>query len=117
MNRLRFSDHATLDAVEIPSGIKKYRLRSPCLHYSLANIANYIDKMNRYTDFQVAALAPKTYGSIMAMAIIGFPFEFIRAYIGKRHITGGLYGFFLSMTRAYFRVIKYAKQYESRKLV
>jgi len=109
---MRFRNHPTLDAVVLPSGAGRYRFKAPCLHYSMKDLSHYIEKMNRYTDYQSGALGHKSPISFWAMMTLGFPFEFLRAYIGKRHITGGWYGFILSMTRAYFRVLKYAKQKE-----
>jgi glycosyltransferase involved in cell wall biosynthesis len=109
---MRFRNHPTLDTVVLPSDAGRYRFKAPCLHYSMKDLSHYIEKMNRYTDYQSEALGRKNHVSFWAMMILGFPFEFLRAYIGKRHITGGWYGFILSMTRAYFRVVKYAKQKE-----
>jgi len=109
----RFRDHETLDAVVVPSEVSVKELKSPCLHYVIENLEHYIFKLNRYTSIQSKVFKQKNIFVFILYLGCGFPIEFLKAYLGKRHITGGVYGFLFSLTRAYFRVMKYGKLYEA----
>jgi len=109
----RFRDHETLDAVVVPSVVSVRELKSPCLHYVIENLEHYIFKLNRYTSIQSKVFKQKNIFIFILYLGLGFPIEFLKAYLGKRHITGGVYGFLFSLTRAYFRVMKYGKLYEA----
>jgi len=109
----RFRNHETLDAVVVPSAVSVTELKSPCLHYVIENLEHYIFKLNRYTSTQSRVFKRKNILVFILYLTFGFPIEFLRAYLGKRHITGGVYGFLFSLTRAYFRVMKYGKLYEA----
>jgi len=109
---VRFPDHPTWDAITPPKGYPVGLLKAPCYHFSSRGLAHYVDKLNRYTTLQAETQKPKPYYVLALRLLIGFPLEFFRAYILKRHITGGLYGFILAFTRAYSRFLRNAKMLE-----
>ena len=111
-NQMRFREHATWDTVVVPDKFKPHEFKNKCYHYSFENFEHYIFKLNRYTSFQRKSIGKNKKIKLFIMIAFGFPWEFFRAYILKRHFTGGLYGIGMSMTRAYFRIMKYLKQLE-----
>jgi glycosyltransferase involved in cell wall biosynthesis len=112
----RYRDHPTWDAVIEPKGEMIGQLTERCLHFSMANLEHYITKLNYYTSLQTTAISPKPYWVLVLKMTFGPPIEFMRAYIFKRHFTGGSYGFIMAVTRAYTRFMKNAKQIEMKLL-
>ncbi|MEJ1397872.1 MAG: glycosyltransferase family 2 protein [Candidatus Sedimenticola sp. (ex Thyasira tokunagai)] len=108
----RFPDHPTWDAITPERESDVGQLQALCLHYSSPNVGHYVDKFNRYTSLQADEQRLKPYWILVLRLLFAFPFDFLKAYLFKRHITGGLYGFVLAMSRAYSRFLKNAKMLE-----
>jgi glycosyltransferase involved in cell wall biosynthesis len=108
----RFPDHPTWDAITPPPGVRVGELRAPCWHYSSPGLGHYVDKFNRYTSLQASEQRLKPYWLLILAMLFGFPFDFLKAYLLKRHITGGSYGFALAVSHAYSRFLKNAKMLE-----
>jgi len=108
----RFPDHPTWDAIVPPPGVSVGELQAPCWHYSSPGLAHYVDKFNRYTTLQAKEQRLKPYPVLLAALLFGFPLDFLKAYLLKRHITGGSYGFVLAVSHAYSRFLKNAKMLE-----
>ncbi|MES9966728.1 MAG: glycosyltransferase family 2 protein [Sedimenticola sp.] len=109
---VRFPDHPTWDAITPPDGMAAGQLEAPCLHYSSPGLDHYVSKFNRYTTLQADKQKRKSYWLLSLRLLFGFPIDFFKAYILKRHIFGGMYGFILSVSHAYSRFLKYAKMLE-----
>lgn len=110
--RAGFPDHATWDAITPERESDVGQLQAPCLHFSSPGVAHYVDKFNRYTSLQADEQQLKTYWILVMRLLFAFPFDFLKAYLLKRHITGGTYGFVLAMSHAYSRFLKNAKMLE-----
>ncbi len=108
----RFPDHPTWDAIIPNSEDQVGQLNGDCLHHSSPGIGHYAEKFNRYTTLQAAEQKLKPYWILVVRLLFGFPLDFIKAYMLKRHITGGIYGFILSVSYAYSRFLKNAKMME-----
>jgi len=112
----RYPDHPTWDAITPPDGVQVGQLNAPCLHYSSPGLDHYVDKFNRYTSLQAEKQKIKPYAILVIQLLIGFPVDFLKSYLLKRHITGGMYGFILSISHAYARFLKNAKMLEAHML-
>ncbi|MES9963903.1 MAG: glycosyltransferase family 2 protein [Candidatus Sedimenticola sp. 20ELBAFRAG] len=114
---VRFPDHPTWDAITPPAGHQAGQLEAPCLHYSSPGLDHYVSKFNRYTTLQAETQKLKPYWVVVIRLLIGFPFDFLKVYILKRHVFGGMYGFVLSVSHAYSRFLKYSKMLEKHIIV
>ena len=112
----RFPDHPTWDAITPPEGIQVGLLQAPCYHFSSPGLHHYVDKFNRYTTLQAEQQKLKPYPVLVARLLFGFPLDFFKAYILKRHLTGGMYGFVLAFSHAYSRFLRNAKMLEKYRL-
>ncbi len=108
-----FSNHATWDSVQYGKGQKIYYFKSLIYHYSIRNFSHFIEKENRYTDLQVTKQKAKPYFILILRLFLEFPISFLKAYILRRHFTGGLYGFCLSIFFANARLSRIAKMWET----
>ncbi|MEW7982749.1 MAG: glycosyltransferase family 2 protein [gamma proteobacterium symbiont of Phacoides pectinatus] len=112
--RVRFPDHPTWDSITPPKHCQVGNLKGVCFHYSSPGLDHYVSKFNRYTTLQAETLKGKPNWVLMLMMVLAMSIDFIKSYFFKRHVTGGGYGFVLSVTYAYSRFLKRAKQYERR---
>lgn len=108
----RFPDHPTWDAITPPAGARVGELRAPCWHYSSSGLDHYVSKFNRYTSLQAVEQPLKPYWRLLLAMTLGLPVDFLKAYVLKRHVTGGSYGFALAVSHAYARFLKNAKMLE-----
>jgi len=111
----RFPKHPTWDAITAPRGLNVGLLKSPCFHFSSPGLDHYVNKFNRYTTLQAKKTPIKNPHYLLIKLILGFPVDFFKAYIIKRHFTGGTYGFILAFTHAFSRFLKVAKMIEHLK--
>jgi len=112
----RFPDHPTWDAITPPKGAGVGLLKAPCHHFSSPGLHHYVDKFNRYTTLQADTQKLKPWPVLAVRLLLGFPLDFLKVWLLKRHITGGLYGFVLAFSHAYSRFLRNAKMLEKHRL-
>lgn len=86
-------------------------LSNPLRHYTYPTIRNYIERMDRYTEIEVAAIIrqrrlPK---HLMLSVLAAFPLKFAETYIYKGGWLDGMHGFIaavLGATRVFIRQVK-----------
>lgn len=110
--QMRFPDHPTWDAITPAKGKNVRELSAVCLHFSSPDLTHYVDKFNRYTSLQAREQKLKPRTVLVMRLLLGFPFDFLKSYLFKRHFTGGVYGFILAVSHAYSRFLKNAKMLE-----
>lgn len=108
----RFPDHPTWDAIEPPAGAEVGQLHAPCHHHSFTGVEQNVAKVNHYTTMQAENQPLKPYWVLALRLLIGPPFDFLKCYLGRRYITGGLYGFVLSVVYTFAKFLKNAKMLE-----
>lgn len=104
------------DRVDLQPGARVGRLEGTIHHFSVRSIGDQIDKLNAYSDQQVADLASRGKSVSTLRVFVEFPAAFIKAYIGRRHFARGVYGFITAMNFAFFRWLRVAKDYERRSI-
>lgn len=112
----RFPDHPTWDAIQPQPGQRVETLGAPVLHFSSPGLEHYVDKFNRYTSLQASEQKLKPYSVLVLRLLLGFPLDFLKAWLLKRHVTGGMYGFVLAFSHAYSRFLRNAKMLERHRL-
>ncbi len=102
-----FTNVIVHETIKIDGRVRK--LSQPILHYSFANVAAIIEKMNRYTSLvaqQRAAIGKK---SSLFKAVTRSMWMFIKVYLLKGGFLDGRAGFILSVSFAegsYYRYVK-----------
>lgn len=109
----RFSDSSVHDVVQLQPGARTARLQEKIQHFSMRSLGQELTKFNAYTDAQVADLLQR--GAVMPAwrLLFEFPIAFFKAYVLRRHVMGGRYGFLIAMNYAIFRHLRVAKYFEA----
>lgn len=108
----RFSQSPVHDTVRPPDEAPIGQLKHPVAHRSLRSLAHQIDKLNTYTDAQVADLAQRGRRLPRYRLVTEFPMAFVKAYLVRRYWRYGWWGVIVSLTHAYARFLRVAKSYE-----
>lgn len=88
-------------------------LRLDFYHYGEKNLAQKVEKINRYSS---GLLEQKKADRFVAIRILFYPaFVFFRFYILKRYFLNGWAGYLAARTQAFYAFLKYAKRLEQKK--
>ena len=99
----RFSVSPVHDSVII-DGHEIGKLTRPILHNTIRNFSHLIQKQDSYIKLQVQTLQKKKNVILLMRCLFEFPITFIKYYIIRRHITGGLSGIKFSLIISYMRL-------------
>lgn len=106
-----FSEHQVHEAVQSE---KIVRLTHSLKHYSYANVADFLTKMQSYSDLFAKQNQGKKSSSPFKALTHGF-FAFFKSYFLKKGFLGGYEGFLISSYNAHTAFYKYMKLYELNK--
>ena len=112
----RYSPSLVHDRVELVPGTRVGHLKHIVHHWSVRSLGDQIAKLNRYTDQQAVDLEIRGVTIPTWRVFFELPAAFIKAYIGRRHVLRGTYGFLTAMNYAIARHLRLAKHYERRRL-
>lgn len=107
----KFSADLVHEAIEIEN-MQKIALNAPLRHYSYSCVADFITKMQAYSDLFAQQNAHKKSSSPLK-ALLHAKFAFLRNYFLKGGILGGYEGFLISFYNAHTTFYKYLKLYEA----
>ena len=107
-----FPDHPTWDAITPPAGAAVGQLHAPCLHYTWRDVGHYMEKINSYSSMQAEHQPLKPFWFLVIQLVLGIPLDFIKAYLLRRHFTGGSFGVIVSGMFVISRFLKNAKMIE-----
>lgn len=107
-----FPDHPTWDAITPPPGAAVGQLRAPCLHYTWRSVGHYMEKINSYSAMQAEHQPLRPLPVLVVRLVLGIPLDFLKAYLQRRHITGGSFGIIVSGMFVISRFLKNAKMIE-----
>lgn len=113
-SRGRYSPSPVHDRVDMAPGAAVGSLRGILHHFSVRSLGDQIDKLNRYSDQQADDLDARGVVIPTWRIFVEFPAAFLKAYIGRRHLVRGAYGFLTAMNYAVSRHLRMAKHYERR---
>ena len=112
----RYSPSLVHDRVDLEPGTKVGTLKSVVHHRSVRSLSDQLVKLNRYSDQQAVDLEIRGVSIPTWRIYFEFSAAFIKAYIGRRHILRGTYGFLTAMNYAISRHLRLAKHYEKKRL-
>ena len=103
----KFSNRPVHEGIETqgPTGL----LENPMNHYTYDSIAQYLEKMERYSSLFVTSASPKKRRFWWAYLIFMPPWMFLRMFLLKLGFLDGWRGFQVCGLSAYHEYVKYAK--------
>jgi glycosyltransferase involved in cell wall biosynthesis len=107
----RFTEVQVHEAI-IADGMKHVHLKSPLQHYSYDSHAEFLTKMQSYSDLFAKQNCGKRKGSPCKAVLHGLA-AFMKAYFLKRGFLGGYEGFVISIYNGNTAFYKYLKLYEA----
>ncbi len=110
--RGRFSDSTVHDTVRPSPGARISRLEGRMAHFSQRSIGWAVEKMNRYSDAQVADMLARGKRIKPVRLLFEFPLNFLKSYLLRGNIRYGWWGVINSTNYAYSRFLRIAKRYE-----
>lgn len=110
----RYSPSPVHDRVELAADARVGKLRGTVHHYSVRSLGEQMVKLNAYSDAQADDLDARGETLSVFRLAAEFPANFIKAYIGRRHVLRGVYGFMTAMNYAFYRYLRVAKHWERR---
>ncbi|MFT0891638.1 glycosyltransferase family 2 protein [Pseudochelatococcus sp. G4_1912] len=112
----RYAASTVHDRVELSPDARVQRLKGAIHHFSVRSLGDQLAKLNNYTDALALDLDKRGARVSTMRLFVEFPASFLKAYIGRRHIVRGVYGFMTAMNFAFFRYLRVAKHIERRML-
>ncbi len=109
--KTRFTDAQVHEAI-IKEGMRVVELRSPFKHYSYETHADFLAKMQAYSDLFARQYRGKRSSSPWKAVGHGFG-AFLKAYLIKKGFLGGYEGFVISVYNGNTAFYKYLKLYEA----
>lgn len=106
-----FTNAEVHEAIEI-KGMKHIPFQSSMIHYSYRNIADFLSKMQSYSDLFAKQNKGKKRSSPSKAILHGF-FAFFKSYFLKKGLLGGYEGFVISLYNGHTAYYKYLKLYEA----
>lgn len=117
-SRGRYNPSPVHDRVDMAEGSVIGSLGGTIHHFSVRSLGDQIAKLDRYSDQQAEDLATRGIVIPTWRVLVEFQAAFWKAYIGRRHILRGTYGFLTAVNYAIARHMRVAKHYErSRNIV
>lgn len=110
----RYSDSTVHDRVEMQPDAAVLTLPGIIAHRSVRSLGEQLDKLNAYSDMQADNMIARGESVSRLRMGLEFPLNFIKAYVGRRHVLRGSYGFMTAMNYAFFRYLRAAKYWERR---
>jgi glycosyltransferase involved in cell wall biosynthesis len=110
----RYSPSPVHDRVDLAPDARVGRLKGTVHHFSVRSLGEQMDKLNAYSDAQADDLDKRGATLSVFRLVAEFPGNFVKAYIGRRHVLRGVYGFMTAMNYAFYRYLRVAKHWERR---
>lgn len=107
-----FAGGSVHESVRLAPGTTVAKLRQPLFHESYRSIADYVTRMNRYTDLAAADLEARGARFRLARLLLSPPLTFLKLYVLRLGFLDGVRGYVVAAGSATYVVLKYAKLWE-----
>lgn len=111
-DRGRYSKSPVHDRVAFSPDASIDRLAGIIYHRSIRSLGDQIAKLDRYSTMQADDFVARGRSLPLVRVYMEFPLTFLKAWIGRRLVLRGAYGFLVAMNYAMFRHMRVAKIYE-----
>jgi glycosyltransferase involved in cell wall biosynthesis len=102
-----FSNNMVHENIELKGKIRK--LKHQFIHYSYADLEDYLTKFNKYTTLAAKELNKKNKHASVFKIILRLPFSFLKEYFFNFNFLNGYRGFIWAVFSAFYPMVKYAK--------
>jgi glycosyltransferase involved in cell wall biosynthesis len=102
--RCRFPDSLVFDAIDFDRN-SMIEAREPIFHETIRSLAHLVEKNKRYFDLQSVERKRSLYATLPRLVVEPFA-TFLKYYLLRRHITGGVFGLKFAVTIAYIRTYR-----------
>lgn len=108
-NRQRggFTDDKVHEGILISGPVLK--LRSIINHYSYTSLHQFMEKLNRYSNYSAEMAFSRGKNKSLFAVLFGLPFNFFKYYLLERNFLNGIKGFYWSALSSYYHFVKYVK--------
>jgi glycosyltransferase involved in cell wall biosynthesis len=110
--RFRYREDLVHEGWVCDGGVGK--LSGHVLQYPFRNIAQFLAKMDRYSELRARDMIRNGRGFSAARLVLAPPFTFARMYLLQQGFRDGLPGLILSSLYAYYTVLKYVRLWEQQ---
>lgn len=114
-DRGRYANSPVHDRVAFGPDARIVRLKGIIHHRSIRSLGDQIAKLDRYSTMQAQDFVARGRRLPRVRVYAEFPAAFLKAWIGRRLILRGTYGFLVAMNYAMFRHMRVAKIYEKKR--
>lgn len=114
LDRGRYANELVHDRVAMAPGTRIAQLKGQAMHYCIESLSSSVEKLNRYSDQQVHDMSVKGRRTPAWRIWTEFPMAFLKAYLLRRHILRGRFGFVASVNYAFYRFMRIAKALEAQ---
>jgi glycosyltransferase involved in cell wall biosynthesis len=108
-----YREHAVFDRV-ILRDTEPRQLRQPIFHHSYLSFSHLLEKNNEFSSFRALNSRPRSSAYLKLRLATEFPLQFLKCYLGRRHVCGGWKGFYFALCHAFMRTTRIAKMLELR---
>ncbi len=112
--RARFKDSTLHDSVD-PGAETPGHLPGGLDHYSVRSIDDLIAKCDERATYNALHSKPKSDLELKARLLADLPVNFLKYYLVRTHITGGLMGFQYALITSFYRWVRIVRMHARRK--
>ena len=114
-DRARFEGAHVHESLRVDGGLPTGRVGAPLYHLSYRSVADYVDRMNRYTSLAARGLEERGTPFHASRVVFSPAAAFAKHYVLKGGWRDGMRGFVVSAGSAFYVLLKYAKLWEARR--
>jgi glycosyltransferase involved in cell wall biosynthesis len=112
----RYANSLTFDRVDLAPGTAVGQLHAPAHHHSIRSLSHLTDKLNSYTDKQIAEMATRSKTLPAWRLVTEWPFAFLKGYFARGLFLRGGVGLSVAGIYAFSRWLRVAKSREAARL-
>ncbi len=103
--RVRFADSTLFDSVEL-KGAPTRMLGGAIFHHTVRSMDDLIAKSNARAAYNAGNAKKKSRAVLALRTVTELPFSFLRYYLARAHVLGGMKGFEYAVIISFFRFVR-----------
>lgn len=111
----RFDGGKVHESLRLQPGSEVADLDEPLPHLSYRSLADYIDRLNRYTGLAAESKVEKGRIRVLPYLVLSPLMDFLKTYLLKQGFRDGMRGFLVAVGSGFYTFLKYAKVWELRR--
>lgn len=111
--RVRFANSTLFDSVEV-GGAPSRKLAGALYHFTVRSMDDLIAKSNARAAYNAANAKRKSRLLLGLRSVTEFPFSFLKYYVARLHVLGGIKGFHYALVISFFRYVRILRMLEGQ---